>query len=122
LESRVVEAGQGAMLLTSAAAGRLRATSPMQGIQGDTVWVALRPEKLRIAHEPPAASDENCVAGPVSNNGYLGDGSVYEGQLHAGHVMKAAVANMPRMIERPIGWDDRVWLTWSPEAAVVLTR
>jgi len=27
-----------------------------------------------------------------------------------------------RLIERPIGWDDRVWLSWAPEAAMVLTR
>jgi putrescine transport system ATP-binding protein len=29
---------------------------------------------------------------------------------------------MTRLIERPIGVDDRVWLTWAPEAGVVLTR
>ena len=28
----------------------------------------------------------------------------------------------PGLIERPIGWDDRVWLSWSPDAGVVLTR
>jgi putrescine transport system ATP-binding protein len=122
LESRVVEAGKGATLLTSPAAGPLRATSPAQATAGDTVWVALRPEKLRIAREPPATTDENCAAGRVSNIGYLGDVSIYEVQLDTGHVMKAAVANMTRMVERSIGWDDRVWLTWAPEAAVVLTR
>jgi putrescine transport system ATP-binding protein len=122
LESRVVEAGKGATLLTSPAAGQLRATSPVQAAAGDTVWVALRPEKLRVAHEPPATTDENCVPGCVSNIGYLGDVSIYEIRLDTGHVMKAAVANMTRMVERPIGWDDRVWLTWAPEAAVVLTR
>jgi hypothetical protein len=25
------------------------------------------------------------------------------------------------MVERPIGWDDRVWLSWAPESGVVLT-
>ena len=34
----------------------------------------------------------------------------------------AAAANKTRLIERPIGWDDRVWLSWSPDAGVVLTR
>jgi putrescine transport system ATP-binding protein len=29
---------------------------------------------------------------------------------------------MTRLIERPIGWDDRVWLTWAADAAVVLTQ
>jgi len=43
-------------------------------------------------------------------------------RLDSGFVMQAAVANVTRLIERPIGWDDRVWLTWAPDAAVVLTR
>jgi putrescine transport system ATP-binding protein len=36
--------------------------------------------------------------------------------------MKAAVANATRLIERPIGWKDRIWLSWTPQAVVVLTR
>jgi putrescine transport system ATP-binding protein len=86
------------------------------------VWVALRPEKVRIAHAPPPTDNENCVAGQVGNIGYLGDLSVYKVRLDNGIVMKAAVANVTRLVERPIGWDDRVWLTWAPEAAMVLTR
>jgi len=34
--------------------------------------------------------------------------------------MKAAAANMTRLIERPIGRDDRVWLHWPADAALVL--
>jgi len=85
------------------------------------VWVALRPEKVRIAHAPPTEG-ENCVVGQVGNIGYLGDLSVYKVRLDNGIVMKAAVANVTRLVERPIGWDDRVWLSWAPEAAMVLTR
>jgi putrescine transport system ATP-binding protein len=54
--------------------------------------------------------------------GYLGDVSVYQVRLDSGLVMKSAVANLTRLVERQIGWDDRVWLSWTPEAAVVLTR
>jgi putrescine transport system ATP-binding protein len=43
-------------------------------------------------------------------------------RLDDGFVMKAAIANVTRLIERPIGWGERVWLTWVPEAGVVLTR
>jgi putrescine transport system ATP-binding protein len=53
--------------------------------------------------------------------GYLGDLSIYKVKLDGGFVMKAAVANMTRLTERPIGWDDRVWLTWAPQACVLLT-
>ena len=36
--------------------------------------------------------------------------------------MKVAVANVTRSLEQAIGWDDRVWLSWAPESAVVLMR
>ncbi len=122
IEGRVVEAGAGGAVIASAAAGKLRATSAAGAVPGQTVWVALRPEKVRIAPAPPAAAGENCAAGQVSSIGYLGDLSSYKVRLDSGFVMQAAVANVTRLVERPIGWDDRVWLTWAPEAAVVLTR
>jgi putrescine transport system ATP-binding protein len=122
LEGRVAEAGAYGAVIASVAAGRLRAASSAQAKPGDAVWVALRPEKIRIAREPPATAGENCVAGEVASIGYLGDLSIYRVRLAGGHVMKVAVANMTRLVERSIGWDDRVWLSWTPEAAVVLTR
>ena len=99
-------------MVESASVGALRAAAS-DAKPGDTVWVALRPEKVRIAREPPATTAENCVAGQVTDIGYLGDFSIYKVRLDDGFVMKAAAANMTRLIERPIGWDDRVWLTWA---------
>jgi putrescine transport system ATP-binding protein len=43
-------------------------------------------------------------------------------QLSDGAQMKASVANVTRLVERPIGWDDEVVLSWAPSAAVLLTR
>ena len=122
IEGRVVEAGEHGTVIASATAGRLRGLACAAVKPGDTVWMALRPEKVRIARDPPAKSEENCVAGTVDNIGYLGDLSIYKVRLDNGFVMKAAVANVTRMVERSIGWDDRVWLSWAPEAATVLTR
>ena len=122
IEGRVVEVGAPGTLVVSAAAGRLRGLACADARPGGTVWVALRPEKVRIAREPPARPEENCVAGTVGNIGYLGDLSIYEVRLDGGFLMKAAVANVTRLTERSIGWDDRVWLSWAPEAAMVLTR
>jgi putrescine transport system ATP-binding protein len=122
IEGRVVDAGASDTVIASAAAGRLRALSPTDAKPGDVVWVALRPEKVRIAHAPPPTEGENCVVGQVANIGYLGELSIYKVRLDNGTIMKAAVANVTRLVERPIGWDDRVWLSWAPEAAMVLTR
>jgi putrescine transport system ATP-binding protein len=87
---------------------------------GTTVWVALRPENMRIALAPPSAS-ANCAAGQVVDIAYLGNVSVYKVRLDNGVFVKAQVANLTRLIERPIGWDERIWVSWAPDAGVVLT-
>jgi putrescine transport system ATP-binding protein len=117
IEGRVVDPGA---TVVDSAAGRVEIAQPVGGKAGDTVWIALRPEKVRISREP--AADKNCVAGQVWDIGYLGDMSIYKVHLDSGLDMKAAVANQTRLTERPIGWDDRVWLSWPREAAVVLER
>ena len=121
IEGRVVEVAAAETTIASVAAGRLRATSSAAQ-PGDTVWVALRPEKIRIGHDSGPRAGENCVDGQVCSIGYLGDVSIYKVQLDNGFVMRAAVANVSRLVERPIGWGDRVQLSWAPDAAMVLTR
>ncbi len=122
IEGRILSVGGDGALIESAGAGRLRVKQKTQAKPGDTVWVALRPEKLRMSREPPALAEENSLAGQVLDIGYLGDISIYKVRTDKGLVMKAATANMTRLIERPITWDDRVWLSWTPEAGVVLTQ
>jgi len=122
IEGRVAAAGAEGMLVESAMAGRLRVASATESKPGDTVWVALRPEKLRLGLVAPAGEMENSVAGRVWDIGYRGDLSIYQVRLDNGFVMKAATANMTRLIERSIGIDDQVWLSWGPGAGVVLTR
>ena len=120
IEGKVTSADAGGVLIESAV-GRLRVKHAAEAKPGDTVFVALRPEKLRISCEPPPG-EENRIAGQVWDIGYLGDISLYQVKTDAGLMMKASVANMTRLIERPITWDDRVWLSFAPEAGVVLTR
>jgi putrescine transport system ATP-binding protein len=106
----------------SASAGKLEVAIATEAGQGDTVWVALRPEKVRISHAAPPEGLANCVAGKVWDIGYLGDVSIYKVRLSDGFVMKATAANMTRLIERPFRIDDPVWLAWDDAAGVVLTR
>jgi putrescine transport system ATP-binding protein len=122
MEGRVIESVlSGTIVETSS--GRLRAAHLAESSIGATVWIALRPEKIRISPQaPPDAASDNTVAGTVSDIGYLGDVSIYKVRLDSGQMMKAAVANLTPMVERPIGWDARVWLSWAADAAVVLTK
>ena len=62
--------------------------------RGKMVFVAVRPEKVRISREPPAAgaSDKQRRGPPLMDIGYLGEMSIYKLRIRDG-VVKAAVAN-----------------------------
>ena len=122
IEGRVAEAGASATTVMSEHAGKLKAAPTGDARPGATVWVALRPEKVRIWHEQPADAAANCVGGVVLDIGYLGDVSIYKMRLDTGFVMKAAAPNLARLIERPFSFGERVWLSWAGDAGVVLTR
>ncbi|MEX0851904.1 MAG: ABC transporter ATP-binding protein [Bauldia sp.] len=89
---------------------------------GDAAWFAIRPEKVAIAVNRPADVTVNTVAGEVWDIGYLGDVSIYHVRLETGVTVKATSANRTRLVERPITWDDKVWLSWSRDAGIVLTK
>ena len=86
------------------------------------IAVALRPEKIRLLHAVPDGSFENGAAGTVTDIGYLGTVSHYKVRLDDGLVLKAAVMNEQREAARAIHVNDRVWLSWTPEAGVLLTE
>jgi putrescine transport system ATP-binding protein len=117
IEGRALEAG--GALVDSALGVPLRARAAAGVAVGDTICIALRPEKVQVTHERPATSD-NCVAGEVSDIAYLGDMSFYKVRLDNGFIMRAAAANVTR--EHRIGWHDRVWASFASDAGAVLTR
>ncbi|MBW6420780.1 ABC transporter ATP-binding protein [Rhizobium sp. XQZ8] len=93
-----------------------------QAVQGDKVAFAVRPEKVRISPEQPADTSVNAVYGEVWDIGYLGDFSVFLVRTADGRIVRAAQANVSRLVDRPITFGDMVWLTWSADAGLVLTR
>jgi len=103
-------------------AGGRRYVAVGDAAPGHKVWIAVRPEKLRLAATKPEAAAENCVTGRVHDVAYLGDVSLYKVRLDDGATMMASLPNASRRLDRAIGWDDTVWLTWAPDAGVVLTR
>ncbi len=102
--------------------GQLPVTAKVDAEPGSTVWIAVRPEKMRIARERPSSAEANCIEAKVADIGYLGDLSVYKLRVGDGQIVKAAMANTGRISEGVIGWGDEVWLSCPPEAAIVLTR
>jgi len=86
---------------------------------GAAVCVAVRPEKVSIAREaPPGAL--NLFHGTVADIAYLGDLSIYKVRLDSGMVMKASVANTDRHAAGLLQRGESAWLTFAPQAGVLL--
>jgi putrescine transport system ATP-binding protein len=113
--------GDDGITVEGTAGGTLRLAAKPEADPGATIWVAVRPERMRIAREPAAPGGHNCFPATVVDIGYLGGLSIYK--LHAGNGLqvKAAVANAGGA-EPGIGVEERVWLSWPAEAAIALTR
>jgi len=87
---------------------------------GETVWVAVRPEKMIVNLNPPEDMSQNVLKGEVWDIGYLGKLSVYHVRMEDGRMMTVAMTNRSRETERTITWEDQVYVTWDPDASVVL--
>jgi putrescine transport system ATP-binding protein len=107
-------------------AGTLRVATKIDAKPGATVWLAVRPEKMRVTLEPQTPPQqqppENCTAGTIVDIGYLGELTIYKLRLADGAIVTAAIANTGHAAEHPIDWDERAWMSFSPEAAIVLTK
>ena len=100
---------------------RLKAVAPEGLARGQEIWLALRPEKLRIALDRPE-DGTNAIQGKVIDVGYLGSTSHYHVRLASGETVTALRANSARTVERPISWEDSVWLEWPADTGIVLTK
>lgn len=88
---------------------------------GRQVWYAVRPEKIHIS-STPLEDDANTAGGEIWDIGYLGDMTVYHVRLDDGRVIKTSQINRDRLAESPLSWNDRAWISFKPDAGVVLTR
>jgi len=88
---------------------------------GQSVAIAVRPEKMQIHHGPAPEGLTNVLEGEVWDIGYLGDWTIYRIKLPSGAILRVSSANARRFVEHPIGWDEPVHLTFAPDAAVILT-
>src|SRR5262249_50158188 len=105
--------------------GRLRAATTSEVEPGTTIWVAVRPEKMRLTRYVPGtdpAEAENAIVATVVDIGYLGDLSVYRLRAETGASLQAVIANHGPRATHDIGLNDKVWASFAPDAAIVLTR
>lgn len=122
LDGRIASTGNGAVHMDTVGTGAaVVVDQALEASPGDAAWFAIRPEKIAISLDKPP-TDINAIAGEVWDIGYLGDVSTYHVRLPTGATIKATVTNRTRLVERPITWDDKVWLSWPRDAGIVLTR
>jgi putrescine transport system ATP-binding protein len=88
------------------------------------VWVAIRPEKLKLQREAPpirpGAAPVNAVAGRIEAVTYLGAHSTYHVRTASGVTMLATLPMRSRSGTDTFARDQAVWLTWTADSAVVL--
>jgi spermidine/putrescine transport system ATP-binding protein len=94
------------------------------GAASASVWVALRPEKIELGEDAPAAGEgpEGCnrARGVIRHLAYLGGSSVYEIEIEGGRMVKVERANQGRRGAEAFVPGATVWLAWSPDAPAVL--
>jgi putrescine transport system ATP-binding protein len=93
---------------------------------GQRVWIALRPEKIRLSKQPVAGDliggRINQIKGTVWELGYLGNRSTYRIKTETGKLVTVFAQNDRRTSEWSIDWSDDVYLSWSADGAVVLNQ
>ena len=119
--------------VTSVKAGKARINAAKAGCtfeapvspgikSGDAVGIAVRPEKISISRSKPKSTTVNAVQGEVLDLGYFGKDSLYRVKLASGELIRVNRVNDQRVEEadRQVDWDDKVWLTWDTNSAIVL--
>ncbi len=98
------------------------AASAMNVAASESVSVAVRPEKIMISRNKP--DTQNAFPGTVRDLGYFGKDSLYRVTLDSGTLVSVNSVNARRAGEkdRIANWEDRVWLSFEPSSAILLTR
>ncbi len=124
IEGRVTERESGPWrVATASAAAPLVVDDPDEVLhEGQPVAIAVRPEKMTIQRDRFPAGTPNVLSGEVWDIGYLGDWTVYRVKLDSGLILRVSRANQSRFVEAPIDWDERVSVTFAPDAAVILPQ
>jgi putrescine transport system ATP-binding protein len=102
--------------------GVMTARAPAGITAGQAVTLALRPEKIAISRDRPAGP--NLIPGVVKDLGYFGKDSLYRVTLPSGGLVAVHAVNNRRVHEtgRIADWEDKVWLTFDPDAAILLAE
>ncbi|CUJ90749.1 Spermidine/putrescine import ATP-binding protein PotA [Ruegeria denitrificans] len=89
---------------------------------GSRIWVALRPEKIRLEKSDEVAEGPNQTSAIIDDVGYLGETSIYKVRLPNDEVFDVTMPNQsrPTHATQRITWEDKVKISWDPSSAMLL--
>jgi putrescine transport system ATP-binding protein len=125
LEGKVAALGADDLTIDCGSAGcTIRVGRQVEVAPGDTVWAAIRPEKIALANDesPAEASAENRVRGKVREVAYMGDVSICLVEIDSGKTFRVTLPNRSGIAAQRDLRHATVTLSWEPESPVVLTR
>lgn len=121
-EGRVIEDGADHVRVKSEA-GEIFIDHGQSVKMDSKIWVALRPEKIRVVKSDEPQTGPNQLRGVVDDIGYLGDTSIYKIKLANGQIVDVTAPNLTRPMNREhrITWEDKVNISWEPSSPMLLT-
>ncbi|EXL09242.1 ABC transporter ATP-binding protein [Aquamicrobium defluvii] len=120
-EGSVAERTENSARITGGSGAQILVENAGEAAKGNDVAFAIRPEKIRISSRKPQDA-VNALEGEVYDIAYLGDMTVYYVKLDDGQIVRASMLNAARIVDDPLTWSDRAWISFRPDAGVVLTR
>ncbi len=120
-EGKVASRDEATARITGASGAEIVVDNIGDAATGAEVVFAIRPEKIKVSSKRPAGA-ANALEGEVYDIAYLGDMTVYHVKLGDGQVVRASTMNAARIVEDPLTWNDRAWISFRPDAGIVLTR
>ncbi len=118
----VEESGHGLVRMRCDEAGAmLTAHSDAGHAVGAKLTLAVRPEKIFLGRERDSGDDVTSLEGVVEDLGYFGNLSLYRVRLPGGRIVQVSSQNRVRSASHSVEWDDRVFISWRTQSAVVLT-
>ena len=100
--------------------GELQALGSYDIKAGQSVCIAVRPEKIFLSREEPDDEDDIRARGIVEDLGYFGNLSLYRVRLASGKIVQVSSQNRRRTTDLDVEWEDEIWISWRPRSAVVL--
>jgi putrescine transport system ATP-binding protein len=107
--------------------GTIVAAEPRHPVTGNTVSVAIRPEKVKLSRCGPASDGTNTHAinrleGVISDVSYLGGSTVYKVRLDSGAIVRSSMSNTARIDIDAYSLSQRVVAWFTPDDCMVLQQ